>query len=101
MEKSINLPSYLHPTRAAYVLGPEMGNVSPDLMARCDHVVKIPTKFCINVGVAGALVMYDRALSMGHFSEGKFAPRPVMPGGPEYEFEERDFANRRKVRTQK
>ena len=99
VDDSVNLPSFRHPTRAAYVLGPEMGNVSPEMMERCAHVVKIPTKFCINVGVAGALVMYDRALSMGHFSEGRFAPRPVMPGGPDFEFEEVDFNNRRKVRT--
>lgn len=74
---SIELPSFKHPTRAAYVMGPEMGSLSPDLQARCDHIIHIPMKFCINVGVAGALVMYDRLLSMG-----RFANRPVMPGGP-------------------
>jgi hypothetical protein len=47
------------------------------MLARCDHVVKIPTRFCINVSLAGALVMYDRVLSMGGFRD-----RPVMPGGP-------------------
>jgi len=47
------------------------------MTARCDHVVKIPTRFCINVGLAGALVMYDRCLSFGGF-----AARPTMPGGP-------------------
>ena len=55
----------------------ERGDLSPDMLARCDHVVKIPTKFCINVSLAGALVMYDRTLSMGTFRD-----RPVMPGGP-------------------
>ncbi len=77
VDESIELPSFRHPTRAAYVLGPEMGSLSPALLARCDHVVKIPMKFCINVGVAGALVMYDRALSTG-----RFADRPVKSGGP-------------------
>lgn len=77
VENSVDLPSFRHPTRAAYVLGPEMGSVSPALMAKCTHVIKIPMQFCINVGVAGALVMYDRLLSMG-----RFAPRPVKPGGP-------------------
>ena len=101
VEESINLPSFRHPLRAAYVLGPEMGHVSPALMECCDHVIKIPTKFCINVGVAGALVMYDRALSMGHFSGGKFTPRPVKPGGPDREFEDKEFGNRRKIRSPK
>lgn len=77
IEDSIELPSFRHPARAAYILGPEMGNLSPAVLERCDHVVKIPMKFCINVGVAGALVMYDRMLSMGRFAE-----RPVRAGGP-------------------
>ena len=36
-------------------------------------------KFCVNVGVAGAIVMYDRLISMG-----KFADRPVHEGGPDF-----------------
>lgn len=77
IDDSIDLPSFRHPVRAAYVLGPEMGSLSPELLARCDYTVKIPMKFCVNVGVAGALVMYDRMLSMGRFAE-----RPVKAGGP-------------------
>ena len=42
---SIDLPSFRHPQRAAYVLGPEMGSLSPALVERCDHVIKIPMKF--------------------------------------------------------
>ena len=60
LDKAVDLPSFKHPLRAAYVLGPEKGSLSPELVARCDHIVKIPTKFCVNVGVAGALVIYDR-----------------------------------------
>ncbi len=62
-EDAVELPSFFHPQAAAYVLGPERGSLSPELQARCDHLVKIPTKFCVNVGVAGALIMYDRLLS--------------------------------------
>lgn len=76
-EDAIELPSFRHPTCAAYVLGPEKANVSPEMLARCDHVIKIPLKFCVNVGVAGALVMYDRMISLG-----RFADRPVKAGGP-------------------
>ncbi len=75
VEESIPLPSFRHPLRAAYILGPEMGNLSPEAMARCDHVVKIPMKFCVNVGVAAAIVMYDRMACLGRFAE-----RPVRPG---------------------
>lgn len=77
-DESIELPSFRHPTRAAYVLGPEMGSLSPELTAKCDFVVKIPMKFCVNVGVAGAIVMYDRLIS-----NNRFADRPVQMGGPD------------------
>ena len=75
-DDAVMLPTFRHPPQAAYILGPEKGDLSPEILARCDHVVKIPTKFCINVSLAGALVMYDRHLSMGGY-----APRPIMPGG--------------------
>lgn len=75
---SIELPSFRHPTRAAYVLGPEMGSLSPALTEKCEFVVKIPMKFCVNVGVAGAIVMYDRLISNNRFPD-----RPVKMGGPD------------------
>ena len=34
-----------------------MGSLSPAMAERCDYVVKIPMKFCVNVGVAGAIYM--------------------------------------------
>src|SRR5690554_6380881 len=78
-EDAIDLPSFRHPLAAAYVLGPERGSLSAELQARCDAVVKIPTRFCVNVGVAGAIVMYDRILSLG-----RHATRPdSVLGKPE------------------
>lgn len=76
-DDAVELPSFRHPTKAAYIFGPERGNLSDPLLERCEHVVKIPMKFCVNVGVAGAILMYDRMLCMGRFAE-----RPVRPGGP-------------------
>jgi tRNA G18 (ribose-2'-O)-methylase SpoU len=77
LDEAVDLPSFRHPPAAAYVLGRERGSLSPALQAACSHVVKIPTKFCLNVGLAGALVMYDRVIAMGGYP-----PRPIMPGGP-------------------
>ena len=71
-----DLPSFRHPLSAAYVLGPERASLSPALLARCDHLVRIPTRFSLNLAVAGALVLYDRLLQHGRFAE-----RPVMSGG--------------------
>ena len=78
LDEAIDLPSFRHPSQAAYVLGPERSSLSPELVERCDFIIKIPTRFCINVAVAGAVVMYDRMTSLG-----RFAPRPVSPGSPE------------------
>ena len=98
IEDSVELPSFRHPSQAAYVLGPEMGSLSPELLEKCDHVIKIPMKFCVNVGVAGALVMYDRLISLG-----KFAARPVKAGGPSKEdlLPPPRYNIRRKIRSAK
>ena len=76
LEDAEDLPSFRHPRRAAYVLGPERGSLLPGMIAHCDFVVRIPTRFCVNVATAGAIVMYDRLTSLG-----RFACRPVAPGG--------------------
>jgi tRNA G18 (ribose-2'-O)-methylase SpoU len=77
MSESVDLPSFAHPLQAAYVLGPELGSLSPELVERCDHLVRIPTEFCINVAMAGAIVMYDRMRVLG-----RFPPRPLTAGVP-------------------
>lgn len=77
LDEAIDLPSFRHPRRAAYVFGPERGGLSQPMLDRCAHVVKIPTRFSVNVGMAGVIVMYDRLISLG-----RFARRPVAPGGP-------------------
>jgi tRNA G18 (ribose-2'-O)-methylase SpoU len=70
------LPSFPHPLKAAYVLGPELGSLSPELLARCDHLIRIPTAFCINVAMAGAIVMYDRMRSLGRFAPRALSAKP-------------------------
>ena len=53
----------------AYLMGPEKGSLTPEVIDRCDHVVRIPTGFCLNVATAGAILMYDRSLVHGGFGE--------------------------------
>jgi tRNA G18 (ribose-2'-O)-methylase SpoU len=77
-EDAVDLPRFRHPQQAAYVLGPEKGNLSDAMQERCDFIVKIPMKFCVNVGIAGALVIYDRLLCNSREYE-----RPVHVGGPD------------------
>ncbi len=83
-EDAVELPSFHHPAAAAYVFGPERGELSPDLAARCAQVVKIPTKFSVNVGIAGAIVMYDRLISRGRFADRPMNPRSLPEGLPEH-----------------
>jgi tRNA G18 (ribose-2'-O)-methylase SpoU len=78
LDRAIDLPSFAHPLRAAYVLGPERGSLSTELLERCDYLVRIPSSFCLNLAIAGAIIMYDRARSLGRFPD-----RPVREGGPE------------------
>ena len=75
-DDAIDLPTFRHPPQAAYVLGPERGSLSPELTEKCAFVVKIPARFSLNVGIAGAIVMYDRITSLG-----KFPRRGERPGG--------------------
>ena len=77
-DDAVELPSFRHPRAAAYVLGRERGSLSEEMQSLCDHIVRIPTKFCVNVSVAAAITLYDRTLAMGGYPE-----RPVMPGGPD------------------
>lgn len=76
-DQAIELPSFRHPMRAAYILGPEGGSLSPPMIDRCEFIIKIPISFCINVAMAGVVVMYDRMVSLGRYAE-----RPVGAGGP-------------------
>ena len=76
-DDAVPLPSFRHPSAAAYVFGPERASLTPAMLARCDHVVRIPTRFCVNLAIAAAIVMYDRQVTLGRFGE-----RPVMAGGP-------------------
>lgn len=83
LDEAVELPSFRHPLNAAYVLGPERSGLSAATVARCKHVVRIPTRFALNLAVAGAIVLYDRLLQ-----HGRFAPRPVGSGGPVEALEE-------------
>ncbi|MGY8986117.1 MAG: RNA methyltransferase [Sphingomonadales bacterium] len=69
IEDAIDLPTFRHPLNAAYILGSERLSLSEGLIVKCDHVIKIPTKFCLNVATAGAIVMYDRSLIHGRYPQ--------------------------------
>jgi tRNA G18 (ribose-2'-O)-methylase SpoU len=75
-EDAVELPRFRHPSRAAYVFGAERFSLSPEILRACEFVVRIPTRFSVNVGMAGAIVLYDRLLTLGGYG-----PRPLKVGG--------------------
>ena len=74
-DEAFELPEFRHPSRAVYVMGGERMGLSEEMKAACKFLIRIPTKFSLNVATAGALVMYDRMRSMGGFGD-----RALMPG---------------------
>lgn len=60
-ECSQPLEAYKHPQQAIYLLGAEDEGLPPQVKEYCTGgVVAISTPRCLNVSVAGSLVMYDR-----------------------------------------
>ena len=60
-----------HPERAMYVFGPEDGSLPSTLLERCDDVVFIPTKHCLNLSMAANIVLYDRMAKRGEWTHEK------------------------------
>lgn len=54
--------AFHHPERAAYLLGAEDHGLSPAVLAMCHRIVVLPGRHCLNVAVAGSLILYDRWL---------------------------------------
>lgn len=60
-DKSLDLGNYAHADRAVYLLGAEDHGLPEKDIAVCDEVIQIPgTSRCLNVSVAGSIVLYDR-----------------------------------------
>lgn len=59
-DRAVPLDRYKHPERAYYVFGPEDGSISPSVMEKCRDVVRIPSRFCLNLAAAVNVVLYDR-----------------------------------------
>ena len=60
-ELSVELVTFEHPKRACYILGAEDGGLPKKIWSYCTGgIIQIPTPNCINVAVAGSIVLYDR-----------------------------------------
>lgn len=57
---SVSISQFQHPNRAIYLLGAEDHGLSETVIKKCHNLVQIPGKSCLNVAVAGSIVLYDR-----------------------------------------
>jgi tRNA G18 (ribose-2'-O)-methylase SpoU len=64
-DDSITLKEFIHPKQAIYLLGAEDFGLSDDILELCDHVVRLETKYSLNVAVCGSIVLYDRLSKLG------------------------------------
>lgn len=69
MSKSAEyLHSFRHPERAMYLLGAEDTGIPEHVLKDCHSVIKLPGEISLNVGIAGSIVLYDRAVKRKEYS---------------------------------
>lgn len=64
-ERATALDAFQHPIRCMYLLGAEDHGVSKEARARCHRLVQLPGDHCLNVAVAGSIVLFHRAMQRG------------------------------------
>lgn len=62
LEGVSSLETFAHPKQAVYLLGGEDRTLTQQAQGLCDYLVKFDSKYCLNVAVAGSIVLYDRKL---------------------------------------
>lgn len=56
------LRAFKHPERAFYLLGAEDHGLSSSARERCHSLVVLPGRYCLNVSVAGSIVLAHRVM---------------------------------------
>ena len=59
--RSKALQAFCHPERAVYLLGAEDNGFPEEVLAQADAIVEVASRRCLNVSVAGSILIYDRA----------------------------------------
>lgn len=58
------LDGYGHIERCVYLLGAEDLGLSKKALNKCHGLIQFESKLCLNVAVAGSIVMYDRQMKL-------------------------------------
>ena len=64
---AVPLPTFKHPERAFYILGPEDGSVGARHIDHAQHVVYVPGRQCMNLAACANVVLYDRMVKRGEW----------------------------------
>lgn len=59
VDNATNIKNFVHPERALYILGAEDYGV-PEKIMKGHQKIFIDTPMCLNVSVAGSIIMFDR-----------------------------------------
>ena len=59
-DHAVRLQRFFHPEQCIYILGAEDTGLSEDMRTRCRYLVELPSLICLNVAIAGSIVLYDR-----------------------------------------
>jgi tRNA G18 (ribose-2'-O)-methylase SpoU len=59
-DNSQPIKNFKHPLNAVYLLGAEDGGLPKDILNECQSIIQLPGSFCMNVAVAGSIVLFDR-----------------------------------------
>lgn len=63
-EKSVPISNFKHPERCIYLLGAEDHGLTTEAIGKCNELIVLPGEFCLNVSVAGSIVLYDRIIKL-------------------------------------
>ncbi len=58
--RSTPIKRFVHPERCIYLLGAEDNGIPEHILDKCVDIVQLPGDYCMNVSVAGSIVMFDR-----------------------------------------
>jgi tRNA G18 (ribose-2'-O)-methylase SpoU len=59
-ESAVMINEFSHPERCIYLLGAEDNGLTREAVDACHKIVQLPGNYCMNVAVAGSIVMFDR-----------------------------------------
>jgi tRNA(Leu) C34 or U34 (ribose-2'-O)-methylase TrmL len=60
VDGAYDLPAFRHPMHAYYIFGAEDNTLGKRILNRCQWVIKIPSRHCLNLAACVNVVLYDR-----------------------------------------